>query len=72
MTGTATDKRKRKGPKPSDGVGRKAMTMIRSTQRWKDWLQRFAKHCRLDVSDTADQAFVRYAYERGFEPPPPR
>jgi hypothetical protein len=64
--------KKKPGRKPSEGVGRTESTVIRSTPAWKEWLIRFSAHCRLDMSDTVDQALALAAYQRGFEPPPPR
>lgn len=65
-------KKGRPGPKPSGGVGRTVVTAVRSNEDWKAWLDRFAAHCRLNASDTIDQALAMFAYQRGFEPPPPR
>jgi hypothetical protein len=75
-------KKKRKpepGAEPGPSRSRDAVTFVRSSQVWKDWLDGLAEHdakmrrARLNISETADRAFVAYAREVGYqEVPPPR
>jgi hypothetical protein len=66
----------RPGPKPVDG-GRVAATIIRSTERWKEWLEGLSRfdakqqRAKVNISDTADRAFVAYARSIGYQAPPP-
>lgn len=63
---------KKTGPKPAEGVGRTAATMIRSTPDWKKWLDELADFNRGTVSDTVDRALVELARNIGFPKVPPR
>jgi hypothetical protein len=45
---------------------------LRGTRAWRDWLRRFAAHCRADGATLIDQALARHARAEGFEAPPPR
>jgi hypothetical protein len=51
---------------------RSAITNIRSTPEWKEWLVRFSDHVRKDATDAVDEALLRYARAEGFELPPKR
>jgi hypothetical protein len=45
---------------------------IRGREAWKEWLIRFAEHCRSDMVDLVDDALESYAKAKGFEQPPKR
>jgi hypothetical protein len=45
---------------------------IRVREEWKDWLSRFAFHCRRDKAEVVDDALEAYAKQKGFDPPPKR
>ncbi len=45
---------------------------IRAREEWKEWLTRFADHCRSDMVDVIDDALEAYAKAKGFEAPPKR
>jgi hypothetical protein len=34
---------------------------------WKDWVERLADHCRLDVAKVIDRALIDYARKEGFD-----
>src|SRR4051794_28924331 len=59
-------------PKAEVSGVRSAVTNIRSTPEWKEWLGRFADHARKDLADLIDEAVLRYARGEGFELPPKR
>jgi hypothetical protein len=44
---------------------------IRATGEWAAWLDRGAKHCRLDVAKLIDKAVAVYLKKEGFDEPPP-
>jgi hypothetical protein len=45
---------------------------IRGREEWKEWLSRFADHCRSDMVDLIDDALEAYAKTKEFESPPKR
>lgn len=63
---------------PDDAENRPAKRLppalvVRGSSEWKAYIERGAKHCRLNVSTLADLAIARYLREQGFtEIPPPR
>jgi hypothetical protein len=71
MSGVDMAKQK-PGPKPTEGVGRKALTTLRSTDAWKAWVSRYAKSRGIDVSDLIDEALLNLARKDRFEMPPKR
>ena len=68
----ATMAKKKAAPRPQPNRTRSAVTNIRSTPEWKEWLTRFSDHVRKDVTDAVDEALLRYARAEGFELPPKR
>jgi hypothetical protein len=64
--------KKKAAPRPQPNRVRSAITNIRSTPEWKEWLTRFSDHVRKDVTDAIDEAVLRYARAEGFELPPKR
>jgi hypothetical protein len=65
--------KKKPGPKPDPSKARDATTMVRSTQPWKEWVERLAEHERApSVSDLIDRALVAYARQVGFKEGAPR
>ncbi len=68
----ATMAKKKGASKPTPNRVRSAITNIRSTPEWKEWLTRFSDHVRKDVTDAVDEAMLRYARAEGFELPPKR
>ena len=65
----ATPKKKPKGrptnPLRAPGPGRARDGSLR------DWINRGARHCRLDVAKLIDLAVISYLHEQGFTEPPP-
>lgn len=51
---------------------KEATTTIRSTDEWRDWVARFARHLGFDKSILFDQALRAFAKVNEFEPPPDR
>lgn len=51
---------------------RQTVVALRGSPEWKAWLDGFAGHCRLGLSDTIEQALLCYARLRDFEGPPKR
>ena len=64
-------KRKRGRPKGEAPV-RETVVALKGAPEWKLWLDEFATHCRLGLSDTIEQALLSYRAERGFRVPPKR
>jgi hypothetical protein len=60
------------GPKPNPNRVRSAVTNIRSRPEWKSWLEQFAEHVGVDVSEVIDQALLQYARVKNFDMPPTR
>ena len=64
--------KKKPGPKPDPSRARNAVTMVRSTEPWKRWLESLAEHdadarrADANISETIDRALVLYAREIGF------
>lgn len=44
---------------------------FKATVAWGEWLERFAKHQRLDVAKLIDRALASYAEAEGFDEAPP-
>jgi hypothetical protein len=65
-------KKKTLGRPKGLGPAREPLVSLRGSQQWKDWLDEFAAHCRLGLTDTIEQSLIRYAEERGFDKPPKR
>lgn len=64
---------KRPGPKPDPDRVRSAVTNIRSSPEWKEWLGRFAEHHRSpSLADLVDDAVVHFARHVGFKEVPPK
>lgn len=52
---------------------REAATFIRSSEEWKQWIERLAEFDRgSSVADLLDRAAVAYAKKIGFDEPAPR
>lgn len=65
--------RPKKRPESGGGAGRRTRhVVIRTSDEWAEWLDRVARHCRIDMSKLVDSAVADYARSRGFEEPPPR
>ena len=62
----------KKRGKPGPSKPKQMVVGLRGSPEWKDWLDRFADHCRLNKVDVIDLALVDYAAKMGFEPPPRR
>lgn len=65
---TAVGRPKKQPPrasKPPKTIG------VRATGEWAEWLERFARHCRMDMAKTIDSALAEYAKTRGFDEKPP-
>jgi hypothetical protein len=63
-------KKKRKtGSAPPN---RRMTVGIRSSEVWKDWLDRFAERDHRSIADLIDFCLSKYAEEIGFEQPPKR
>ena len=45
---------------------------IRGKPEWRDWLMKFAQHCRTDAVGAIDRALAEMAMREGFADPPPR
>lgn len=45
---------------------------IRGSLEWRDWLERGAEHCMLDVSKLVDIAVTQYLKDQGFEESRPK
>jgi hypothetical protein len=63
---------KRMGRPPSPEGARAIALTIRARPEWKEWLGRFAQHCRAEMAEVVDDALETYAKTKGFEPPPKR
>jgi hypothetical protein len=61
-----SDRAKRLGPI------RGTVVALKGSAGWKAWLDGFASHCRLGLSDTIEQSLVYYAKEREYKIPPKR
>jgi hypothetical protein len=70
--------KKKPGPKPDPSRSRNAVTMVRSTETWKRWLESLAEHdgntrrADANISETIDRALALYARDIGFEKTPPK
>jgi hypothetical protein len=62
----------RMGRPPLPGGAKLSTFTFRTRPEWKDWLGRFAFHCRTDKADVIDFALEAYAKAKGFEGPPKR
>ena len=68
----AEPNRRRPGRPRRVGPPRETVVALKGSPEWKAWLDGFAGHCRLGISDTIEQSLLCYARERGFEQPPKR
>jgi hypothetical protein len=50
----------------------KPTVTLRGGPDWKEWLEGFADHCRLDVSKLIDKALIQYAKTEGYNREAPR
>lgn len=64
--------RRRPGRPRRVGPPRETVVALKGSPEWKAWLDSFAGHCRLGLSDTIEQSLLCYARERGFGQPPKR
>ena len=39
---------------------------------WREWIERLAPHCGIDIKELLKRALVEYAARQGFAEPPPR
>jgi hypothetical protein len=53
-------------------VPKEMVVGIRGSAEWKEWIDAFAEHCRLNKVDIIDLALVDYARKMGFREPPKR
>lgn len=68
--GAVTVGRPKKTEKPTEPLKPKTVA-IRATGEWAAWLERYAKHCRMDVAKTIDHSLAKAAKADGFNEPPP-
>ncbi len=64
--------RRKPGRPRRTGPARETVVALKGSPEWKDWLDRFAEHCRLGLADTIEQSLLCYAKEREFRGPPKR
>ena len=65
--------KKKAGPKPDPSRIRDAVTAVRSSAAWKEYVERLAEFDRApSVADLLDRSIVIYARERGFDEAPPK
>jgi uncharacterized protein (DUF1778 family) len=62
-------KKKAKPVEPDDGSDQ---VRIRVSPAFKTWLQAYADHRQLTMTDTIVQALIKDAKAEGFDPPPKR
>ena len=55
---------------PKAGPAYSQTFVMRLNPEFKEWLARFANHCRLNMVDVIDLALADYAKAKGFEDPP--
>lgn len=55
-----------------DGLAPSQTFVMRLNPEFKEWLNRFANFCRLNMVDVIDLALADYAKARGFDEPPRR
>lgn len=60
------------GPKPNANRARDAVVNVRARHEWKEWIEAFAEHEKLDVSEVIAEAMSVFARERSFRMPPQR
>lgn len=71
--GIVVAKKKTSQPKPPTRRVRNAVTLVRSTDPWKEAVEAFADWDRASsVSELVDRAIVAYARERGYDKPFPK
>ncbi len=59
-------------PAPPEATARRLVAVaIKGNEKWKEWLERGAKHCRFSVSTLVDQAVAEFLKARGFTEEPP-
>jgi hypothetical protein len=71
VTVPKTATRKKPG-RPKLAVKAEPLFTLKGAPAFKEWLDDFAGHCGLKISDTVGQALVYYAEKRKFRPPPKR
>ena len=64
--------RRRPGRPKRAGPARETVVALKGSPEWKAWLDGFAGHCRLGLSDTIEQSLDFYAQERKYRRPPKR
>src|SRR5215471_13636150 len=57
---------------PKAGPTQSQTFVMRLDPEFKEWLNRFANYCRLNMVDVIDLALADYAKARGFDGPPRR
>jgi len=70
MTGTAAMAKKKAAPKPADDDT--DQVRIRVSTAFKEWLQEYADHRQLTMTDTIVQALIKDAKSEGFKGAPKR
>jgi hypothetical protein len=69
----AESPKRKPGPKPDPSRVRDATTMVRSSQAWKEFVEKLADFDRSpSISDLFDRAVVAYARQVGFKEMPPK
>ena len=64
--------RRRPGRPRRSGPARETVVALKGSAEWKSWLDGFADHCRLGLSDTIDQSLDFYSQARNYQRPPKR
>ena len=67
-----TSDRRKPGRPKRGGPARVTVVALKGSSEWKEWLDRFAAHCRLGLADTMEQSLMCYAKEREYSGPPKR
>lgn len=72
MAGFATMGRKRRVDAEGNPIPPKPTAIaVRGSLEWREWLERGARHCRLDVAKLVDLSVTKYLRDQGFAEPPP-
>jgi hypothetical protein len=57
--------------KKSTGSRRAVAVTLKGSEKWKEWLEGLATHCRSDVAKVIDRALVELAKREGYDAPAP-
>jgi predicted transcriptional regulator len=60
---------RKKTPPPRPGKEKAATIAVtlRGSPEWKTWLEKLARHSRLDVAKVIDRALIDFAEKEGFD-----